>query len=60
MCLQITLADVYISSFMFWLGMGVLDHIPTDLIKDYPNIERVHKAVLEHPTLVAHYSQQNK
>jgi len=45
------LADITIWRLMGWLSCGVLDGIPTDLIKGFPRITRVCLAVDTHPKI---------
>ena len=45
------LADIAIWRLMGWLSCGILDGIPTDLIKEFPRITRVCLAVDTHPKI---------
>ena len=45
------LADIAIWRLMGWLSCGILDGIPTDLIRAFPRISRVCRAVDEHPKI---------
>jgi len=45
------LADIAIWRLMGWLSCGILDGIPTDLIKGFPRITRVCLAVDTHPKI---------
>lgn len=45
---SIGLEDIAIWRLMGWLSSGILDGIPTDLLKDYPKIARVCSAVDSH------------
>ena len=45
------LADIAIWRLMGWLSCGILDGIPTDLIRAFPRISRVCLAVDEHPKI---------
>ncbi len=45
------LADITIWRLMGWLSCGILDGIPTDLIRAFPRISRVCLAVDEHPKI---------
>jgi len=45
------LADITIWRLMGWLSCGILDGIPTDLIKEFPRITRVCLAVDTHPKI---------
>ena len=45
------LADIAIWRLMGWLSCGILDGIPTDLIKGFPRISRVCLAVDTHPKI---------
>ena len=45
------LADITIWRLMGWLSCGILDGIPTDLIRAFPRISRVCRAVDEHPKI---------
>ena len=45
------LADIAIWRLMGWLSCGILDGIPTDLIKEFPRITRVCRAVDAHPKI---------
>ena len=45
------LADITIWRLTGWLSCGILDGIPTDLIRAFPRISRVCRAVDEHPKI---------
>lgn len=45
------LADIAIWRLMGWLSGGILDGIPTDIIKSFPRISRVCLAVDTHPKI---------
>ena len=45
------LADIAIWRLMGWLSGGILDGIPTDIIKSFPSISRVCLAVDTHPKI---------
>jgi glutathione S-transferase len=45
------LADIAIWRLMGWLSGGILDGIPTDIIKSFPRISRVCRAVDAHPKI---------
>ena len=45
------LADIAIWRLLGWLSSGILDGIPTDLIRAFPRISRVCRAVDEHPKI---------
>ena len=46
---QITIADVAIWRLLGWLTSGILDGLPTDILKGCPKIRRVCLAVDAHP-----------
>ena len=46
---DISIADIAIWRLMGWLSSGMLDGVPTDLLKDFPKIRRVCLAVDAHP-----------
>ena len=46
---QITIADIAIWRLLGWLTSGILDGLPTDLLKDFPKIRRVCLSVDAHP-----------
>ena len=48
---DLSLADIAIWRLMGWLSCGILDGIPTDLIKEFPRITRVCLAVDTHPKI---------
>ena len=45
------LADIAIWRLLGWLSSGILDGIPTDLIRAFPRISRVCRAVDSHPKI---------
>ncbi len=45
------LADIAIWRLLGWLSSGNLDGVPTDLIRAFPRISRVCRAVDEHPKI---------
>lgn len=46
---QITIADVAIWRLLGWFTSGILDGLPTDLLKNFPKIRQVCLAVDSHP-----------
>ena len=46
---KITIADIAIWRLLGWLSSGILDGIPTHILKGFPNIRRVCLAVDTHP-----------
>ena len=46
---QITIADIAIWRLLGWLTSGILDGLPTDLLKDFPKLRRVCLSVDAHP-----------
>ncbi len=46
---KVTIADVAIWRLLGWLTSGILDGLPTDLLKGFPNIRRVCLSVDAHP-----------
>ena len=46
---KITIADIAIWRLLGWLSSGILDSIPTHILKGFPNIRRVCLAVDTHP-----------
>ena len=46
---QITIADVTLWRLLGWLSSGILDGLPTDILKGCPKIRRVCLAVDAHP-----------
>ena len=45
---DISIADIAIWRLMGWLSSGMLDGVPTDLLKDFPKIRKVCLAVDAH------------
>uniref|UniRef100_A0A7S3Z912 Glutathione transferase n=1 Tax=Lotharella globosa TaxID=91324 RepID=A0A7S3Z912_9EUKA len=55
---KLTIADLYLFSFMTMAVSGFFDGIPKDLLKDYPSIQAVRKTVATHPSVVERYKAE--
>lgn len=48
---ELGVADLKLFTCMNWLKKGVLDYIPTDVLKDFPKLEKLFEAVAAHPKI---------
>lgn len=54
---EISVADIKIYIIMGWFKSGVLDHLPTDALSDFPKLEKLYTSVKQHPKVVAWYAR---
>lgn len=54
---QISVADIKLFVVIGWLGRGVLDHVPTDVLSPFPKLQRLFAAVKEHSKIVEWYAR---
>jgi len=54
---QISVADLKLFVVLGWLKKGVLDHIPADVLDDFPKLQALFENVKDHPRVVAWYSR---
>lgn len=48
---KLTGADIFAYSQIAWIVSGVLDHIPTDILKDYPRMQKMMETIEEEPSV---------
>jgi glutathione S-transferase len=53
----IGVVDVKLYMIVHWLKSGILDHVPATVFDPFPKLNRVHDAVLDHPSVRAWYAQ---
>lgn len=54
---DISVADIKLFIVTGWLKGGILDHVPTDVLAEFPKLEKLHDAVKQHPKVVAWYAR---
>ena len=54
---QPSVADVKLYVVVRWLSGGVIDHIPTTILAQYPKLNRVHDSVRDHAAVKAWYAK---
>jgi glutathione S-transferase len=50
---RLQVADLKLYMVVRWLSSGVLDHVPTTVLDHAPKLMRLHRAVAEHPGVLA-------
>lgn len=50
---SITIADLCLHRITFWISLGVLDGIPSDLFHSYPAVKKHHDAIESLPEIVS-------
>lgn len=53
----ISVADIKLFVIMGWLGKGILDHVPTDVLAPFPKLQALYEKVSTHPRVVAWYAR---
>jgi len=54
---DISVADIKLYVVIGWFKSGVLDHLPTDILADFPKLEKLYASVKQHPKVVAWYAR---
>jgi glutathione S-transferase len=54
---DISVADIKVFIVTGWLKGGVLDHVPADVLAEFPKLEKLHASVKAHPKVVAWYAR---
>jgi glutathione S-transferase len=54
---ELSVADIKLFIVLGWLKGGVLDHVPTTVISEFPKLEKLHDAVKTHPKVVEWYAR---
>lgn len=54
---DISVADVKLFIVLGWFKRGVLDHVPTTVLADFPKLETLFTSVKQHPKIVAWYAR---
>jgi hypothetical protein len=58
-CVELNaLADLKLYMMVQWLTSGALDHVPTSVLDHCPNLQRLYRAVSEHPGVKRWLSRQ--
>jgi glutathione S-transferase len=52
----LNVVDLKLFVVMGWFANGILDHIPTGVLKDFPKIRRLHEAVAAHEGVKSWYA----
>ncbi|HEX6276417.1 MAG TPA: glutathione S-transferase family protein [Polyangiaceae bacterium] len=54
---DISVADIKLFIVTGWLKGGVLDHVPADVLAEFPKLEKLHESVKKHPKVAAWYAR---
>lgn len=54
---QISVADIKLFVILGWFKRGALDHVPTDVLDDFPKLQTVFDKVKHHPKVVEWYAR---
>jgi glutathione S-transferase len=54
---ELGVADLKLFIVAGWFAKGVLDHVPTDVLADYPKLQALCQAVKKHPKVVEWYAR---
>jgi glutathione S-transferase len=54
---SISVADIKLFIMLGWLQGGALDHVPNDVVANYPKLSKLYESVKAHPRVVAWYAR---
>jgi glutathione S-transferase len=57
---ELQVVDLKIYMLVRWFASGILDHIPSSVIADFPKLNRVHDAVRDHAGVKSWYAKSGR
>jgi len=57
---ELSIADIKLAGYAKFIGSGTLDHIPKEITDKYEKLQKLKKAVYEHPKIAEYYANKAK